>query len=81
MFDGETAALEMAASGARLRVDPWNGAVYIATLVPDGRFAAVAANLGPLPVAFAQFQSDEDSKPTTLRLTFADGQAYDFRRE
>jgi hypothetical protein len=80
-MDGETAALEMAASGAKLRIGSWNGAVYTATLVPDGRFAAVAANLGPLPVAFAQFQNDEHGKPTTLRLTFADGQAYDFRRE
>ena len=41
----------------------------------------MAANLGPLPIAFAQFQNDKDGKPTTLRLTFADGQAYDFKRE
>ena len=41
----------------------------------------MAANLGPLPIAFAQFQNDKDGKLTTLRLTFADGQAYDFKRE
>ena len=81
-MDGGTAALEIAASGAKLRLDPWNGAVYTATLVPEGKFAAVASNLGPLPIAFAQFQNDKDGKPTTLRLTFfLDGQAYDFRRE
>ena len=68
-------------SGAKLRLDPWNGAVYSATLVPDEKFAAVAANLGPLPIAFAQFQNDKDGKPTILRLTFSDGQAYEFRRE
>jgi hypothetical protein len=41
----------------------------------------VVANLGPSPLAFAQFQSDKDGKLTTLRLTFVDGQAYDFDRD
>ena len=80
-MDGSTAALEFAATGAKLRLDPWNGAVYTATLAPDERFAAMAANLGPLPIAFTQFQNDKDGKPTTLRLTFSDGQAYDFKHE
>jgi CubicO group peptidase (beta-lactamase class C family) len=80
-MDGGIAALEFAASGAKLRLDPWNGAVYTATLAPEEKFAAMAANLGPLPIAFAQFQNDKDGKPTTLRLTFSDGQAFDFKRE
>jgi hypothetical protein len=50
-------------------------------LAPEEKFAAMAANLGPLPIAFAQFQNDKDGKPNTLRLTFSDGQAYDFKRE
>jgi hypothetical protein len=82
-MDGGTAALEIAASGAKLRLDPWNGAVYTATLVPEGKFAAMAANLGPLPIAFAQFQNDENGKPTILRLTLTfvnNAQTYDFRR-
>ena len=58
-----------------------SGGVYTATLIPDAKFAAIAANLGPLPVAFAQFQNDKDAKPSILRLTFSDGQAYDFKRE
>jgi len=49
--------------------------------VPDGGFASAAANLGPLPLAFAQFQNDKDGRPTILRLTFSDGQAQDLRRE
>ncbi len=77
--DGEAATLELA-SGAKLRLDRWDGAVYTATLVPDARFAAMAANLSPLPVAFAQFLNDQNGEPTVLRLTFADGQTYDFRR-
>jgi CubicO group peptidase (beta-lactamase class C family) len=80
-MDGDTAALEIGASGAKLRLDPWNSTVYTATLAPEEKFAAMAANLGPLPIAFAQFQNDKDGKPTTLRLTFSDGQAYDFKRE
>ena len=79
--DGGVATLELLGSGAELRLDAWNGGVYTATLVPEGRFAAIATNLGPLPLAFAQFQSDKDGKPTILRLTFASGQAYDFKRE
>jgi CubicO group peptidase (beta-lactamase class C family) len=77
--DGEVSTLELG-SGAKLHLDPWNGAVYTATLVPDARFAAMAANLGPLPVAFAQFLNDKYGEPTVLRLTFADGQTHDFTR-
>lgn len=80
-MDAGAATFEFAATGAKLRLDPWNGAVYTATLAADERFAAMAANLGPLPIAFAQFQNDKDGKPTILRLTFSDGQAYDFKRE
>jgi CubicO group peptidase (beta-lactamase class C family) len=80
-MDDGSAVFEIAASDAKLRLDAWNGTVFTATLVPEKKFAAMAANLGPLPIAFAQFQNDKDGKPTILRLTFADGQAYDFRRE
>jgi hypothetical protein len=79
--DGDVATLELLGSGAKLRLDLWNGDVYTATLVPEGRFAGAPANLGPLPSAFAQFQNDKNGKPTTLRLTFADGQVYDLTRE
>ena len=80
-LDGDTAALEIVTSGAKLRLDPWDGDVFTASLVPEGIFAAMAADLGPLPRAFAQFQADNDGQPNTLRLTFRDGQTYDFRRE
>ena len=78
---GDAATFELMGTGAKLRLEPWNGTVYTATLVPEGDFAAMAANMGPLPFGFAQFQIDKDGKPTILRLTFVDGQAYDFRRE
>ena len=49
--------------------------------MPLGRFAAVADNLGPLPVGFVQFQMDKDGKLNVLRLSFDDGQAYEFKRQ
>jgi CubicO group peptidase (beta-lactamase class C family) len=79
--DGDAAILELTASGARLRLDGWNGGVYTASLVTDEKYAKIAANSGPLPLAFAQFQSDQNGKPAVLRLTFSDGQAYAFQRE
>jgi hypothetical protein len=50
-------------------------------LVPNGRFAAVAKNLGDQPNGLAQFQADAAGKLAVLRITFDDGQAYEFRRE
>ena len=46
-----------------------------------GCFAAVAEDLGPLPYAFVQFQIDKDGRLNVLRLSFDDGQAYQFARE
>jgi hypothetical protein len=80
-LDGDTAALEIVASGAKLRLDPWDGALYSATLLQDAAFAAMVDNLDPRPIAFAQFQHDADGEPSTLRLTFSDGEAYDLSRE
>ena len=77
--DGLILALE--ATGARLRLAPWNGDVFTASLLPEGRFAAVAANLGQSPLGFAQHQVDATGKFDTLRLTMAGGQAYDFTRQ
>ena len=41
----------------------------------------MAENFGPLPDGFVQFQMDKDAKLNLLRLSFDDGQAYEFRRE
>jgi hypothetical protein len=41
----------------------------------------VAANMGPRPSGFVQFQMDKTGKLNLLRLTFDDGQFYEFRRE
>jgi len=50
-------------------------------LVPEGRFAAIAANLGPGPLGFVQYQIGGAGKLDLLHFWMADGQAYDFRRQ
>ncbi len=41
----------------------------------------MAKNLGNQPSGLAQFLADAAGKLTLLRLTFDDGQAYEFQRE
>jgi CubicO group peptidase (beta-lactamase class C family) len=80
-LDGDAMVMELAATGAKLKVEPWDGDIFIVRLMPLGQFAAVVENLGHLPSGFVQFQMDKDAKLSLLRLSFDDGQAYEFRRE
>jgi CubicO group peptidase (beta-lactamase class C family) len=79
----EDGALNMSleTTGAKLGFNPWDGSIFTAKLMPLGKFAGLAANLGPLPSAFAEFRMDRDAKLNILHLSFDDGQAYDFTRE
>ncbi len=79
--EGDSLVLEITATGAKLRLEPWDGDVFTARLIPLGRFAAVAEDLGPLPMGFVQPQIDKDGRLNVLRLSFDDGQAYEFVRE
>jgi len=78
--ESEALLLELK-SGAELKLEPWNGDIFTARLVPNGRFAAVVESQGPQPNGFVQFQMDKDGGLNLLRLSFDDGQAYEFRRE
>ena len=78
--EGDTLALTFS-HGAVLKLDPWDGDVFTARLVPQGDFAALVDNLGPGPVAFAQFQIDGSGALDMLRLTANDGQSYVLTRE
>lgn len=69
------------ASGAKLKLDSWDGDIFTARLMPAGRFEGVAENLGPRPIAFVQAQMDHAGKLNLLHFSLDDGQAYDFRRE
>ncbi len=55
--------------------------VRTATYLPAGQFAAIAEALGPSPAEFVQPQMDKDGRSNMLRLTFSDGQSYDFTRD
>ena len=79
--ESDALMLELQATGARFKLEPWNGDIFAVRLVPNGRFAAVAKNLGDQPNGLAQFQADAAGKLAVLRITFDDGQAYEFRRQ
>jgi hypothetical protein len=79
--DSDALILELQATGAQFRLEPWDGDIFAVRLMPSGHFAAVAKNLGDEPNGLAQFQADASGKPAVLRITLDDGQAYDFRRE
>jgi Domain of unknown function (DUF3471) len=80
-MDGDALVLELQGPGSRLKLEPWDGDVFTVRVVPRGPFTAVAENMGPRPGGFVQLQIDKDGKLGVLRLSFEDGQAYDFRRE
>src|SRR5260370_31806383 len=70
----------MLKSGAELKLEPWDGDIFTARVMPNGRFAAVVENQGAEPNAFVQFQMHKDGRLNLLRLSFDYGQAYEFRR-
>jgi CubicO group peptidase (beta-lactamase class C family) len=76
--DALTLALEI---GSRLRLEPWDGSVFAANLVPEGRFEAVSANLGPGPLGLAEFLIGTDGQRSSFVLTpFDSGPAATFTR-
>src|SRR5581483_10488699 len=61
--------LDVQASGAQFKLEPWNGDIFAVRLMPNGRFEALARNLGDEPNGLAQFQADAAGKPAFLRVT------------
>jgi hypothetical protein len=80
-LDGDALVLDLLGPGSQLKLEPWDGDVFTVRVVARGPFAAVAENMGPRPGGFVQLQIDKDGKLGVLRLSFDDGQAYEFRRE
>ena len=71
--------MELQATGAKLKLAPWDGDIFLASLMPTGRFGPIVA-LGVTTIGFIQFQLDQEGKLNLLRLSAEDGQAYEFRR-
>ncbi|HEU0155695.1 MAG TPA: serine hydrolase domain-containing protein, partial [Stellaceae bacterium] len=61
--------LTLGETGAQLRLDPFDGAVFTVRLVPQGRFAAAAAGQADMPAGFADFGADGRGRLTRLRIT------------
>jgi CubicO group peptidase (beta-lactamase class C family) len=80
-LEGDKLVMELQATGAKLQLESWDGDIFTARLAPMGRFIAMVDNLGPLPNGFVQFQIDKGAELNLLRLSFDDGQAYEFHRE
>ena len=79
--EGAALVMKIQATGAKLELEPWDGDVFTVRLMPRDRFAAIAKNLGPLPIGFVQFQIDKDAKLNLLRLSYDDGQTFKFGRK
>jgi CubicO group peptidase (beta-lactamase class C family) len=75
------ALLAPLSTGATLKLDPWNGDIFTISLVPEGEMVAVAANLGPSPLGFAQFQIDPSGQRNAMSVRFQqEGQTFVFTR-
>jgi CubicO group peptidase (beta-lactamase class C family) len=72
--------IELQATGAKFKLVPWDGAIFMATLMATDQFGPIV-DLDYMTKGFAQFQMDKDGKLNLLRLSTQDGQAYEFRRE
>jgi hypothetical protein len=73
--------IHLSSTGAILALDDRGGQAFNASLVPEGRFAAVAANIGPGPVGLLQFETDAKGGIGSFRFMDADnGQEYRFTR-
>jgi len=78
--DGDTLTLALDL-GSTLRLEPWDGSVFSVHLVPEGRFAAVAANLGPYPIGLADFMVEADGQRSRFVFTdFENGPPVTFTR-
>lgn len=72
--------IELQATGAKFKLVPWDGDIFMATLMATDQFGPIV-DLDYMTKGFAQFQMDKDGKLNLLRLSAVDGQAYEFRRE
>ncbi len=79
--DGERLTASLA-TGARLVLAPWSGNAFTVSILREGRFAAIAENLGPLPIGFAEFRIGANGTLAGFDfLVQDDGQAMHFARQ
>ncbi|WP_164738560.1 serine hydrolase [Aquabacter cavernae] len=78
--EGGRAVLTLADTSARIALEPFDGAVFIARLLPDGRFRSVMEMAGHEPMGFLAFAPDSNGKLTRLDWLYTEGQTYSFQR-
>ena len=78
--EGDALVMEFLTSGAKFKLVPRDGDIFVASLMPTGQFGPIV-DLDYMTKGFAQFQMDKDGKLNLLRLSTVDGQAYEFQRE
>jgi hypothetical protein len=78
-LEGDALVMEFQATGAKFQLEPWDGDVFIARLMPTGQFAPIV-DLDYMTKGFVQFQMDENGRLDLLRLSSKDGQVYEFLR-
>jgi CubicO group peptidase (beta-lactamase class C family)/pimeloyl-ACP methyl ester carboxylesterase len=79
-LQGDALVMAFQATGARLKLEPWDGDVFLAKLMPTGQFGPIV-DLGYMTEGFVQFQMDADGKLGLLRLSTEYSQAYEFQRK
>ena len=80
VVEGDGLVMEIPATGAKLRLEPWDGDIFIARLMPTGQFGPVV-DLDYMTRGFFQFQADASGKLDLASLTLADGQHFAFQRK
>ena len=80
VVNGDALIMEILATGAKLKLEPWDGDVFVARLMPIGQFGPVN-DLNYMNKGFVQFQNAQSGKLDVMTMTLADGQHYAFRRE
>jgi CubicO group peptidase (beta-lactamase class C family) len=78
--EGDALVMTIQATGAQLKLEPWDGSVFAASLVPAGRFETIVG-LNYMTKMFAQFQMGSEGKLDRLRLSTENGQSFEFQRE
>jgi CubicO group peptidase (beta-lactamase class C family) len=77
---GDALVLTLEGSGARLQLEPWDGGIFQARLLPEGAFKAIAESQGGL-FGHVRFPIDPAGQFSTLEFTVENGQSYPFRRK
>jgi CubicO group peptidase (beta-lactamase class C family) len=72
---GEELLLTLKQTGAQLKLAAFDGSLFTVMLMPQGRFAAVAAGQGSEPMGFAGFEADAEGRLSRLRWT-TEGQSF-----